>query len=54
MKLFPAEAASSKTLNAQRAVILRSVPIVAVGGITPFTMYDRRGFFDGFGLGSAL
>ncbi|MDQ2764482.1 MAG: 2-dehydro-3-deoxy-6-phosphogalactonate aldolase, partial [Pseudomonadota bacterium] len=42
LKLFPAEAASPKVLNAQRAVIPRATPILAVGGITPETMQDWR------------
>ncbi|MDO7840769.1 2-dehydro-3-deoxy-6-phosphogalactonate aldolase [Sphingomonas immobilis] len=54
LKLFPAEAASPKILKAQRAVIPRSVPILAVGGVTPETMADWRGACEGFGLGSAL
>ncbi|GHH26836.1 2-dehydro-3-deoxy-6-phosphogalactonate aldolase [Sphingomonas glacialis] len=54
LKLFPAEAATPKILNAQRAVIPRSVPILAVGGITPITMCEWRGSCEGFGLGSAL
>lgn len=54
LKLFPAEAASPKILNAQRAVIPRTVPILAVGGITPDTMADWRDACEGFGLGSAL
>ncbi|AUW57711.1 2-dehydro-3-deoxy-6-phosphogalactonate aldolase [Sphingobium sp. SCG-1] len=54
LKLFPAEAASPKILNAQRAVIPRTVPILAVGGITPDTMSNWSGSCEGFGLGSAL
>ena len=54
LKLFPAEAASPGVLKAQRAVIPRSVPILAVGGVTPETMRDWQGACDGFGLGSAL
>ena len=54
LKLFPAEAASPKILNAQRAVIPRTVPILAVGGISPVTMADWRGSCEGFGLGSGL
>ena len=53
LKLFPAEAASPKILNAQRAVIPRGVPILAVGGITPVTIgrlaRRMRGFRIGFG-----
>lgn len=54
LKLFPAEAASPQVLNAQRAVVPRSVPILAVGGITPNTISAWRNACDGFGLGSAL
>ena len=54
LKLFPAEAASPRILNAQRAVIPRSVPILAVGGVSPDTLADWWGVCDGFGLGSAL
>ncbi len=55
LKLFPAEAASPKVLKAIRAVIDDSVPILAVGGITPDSL---RGWLDGgangFGLGGGL
>ncbi len=55
LKLFPAEAASPKVLKAQRAVLPRDVPVLAVGGITPEGMAPwREGGADGFGLGSAL
>jgi 2-dehydro-3-deoxyphosphogalactonate aldolase len=54
LKLFPAEAASPRILNAQRAVIPRAVPILAVGGVSPETLADWRGACEGFGLGSAL
>lgn len=54
LKLFPAEAASPQILKAQRAVIPRSVPILAVGGVTPDRMAAWDGACDGFGLGSAL
>ncbi|WP_010219462.1 2-dehydro-3-deoxy-6-phosphogalactonate aldolase [Sphingomonas sp. PAMC 26621] len=54
LKLFPAEAASPKILNAQRAVIPRTCPILAVGGITLATMEDWHDACEGFGLGSAL
>lgn len=55
LKLFPAEAASPMVVKAQRAVLPREVPLVAVGGITPDAMapYLAAGV-DGFGLGSAL
>jgi 2-dehydro-3-deoxyphosphogalactonate aldolase len=54
LKLFPADAASPKMLNAQRAVIPRSTPIFAVGGVSPHSMANWRGACEGFGLGSAL
>ncbi|MEQ7874468.1 2-dehydro-3-deoxy-6-phosphogalactonate aldolase [Sphingomonas sp. ASV193] len=55
LKLFPAEAASPAVLKAQRAVLPRSVPLLAVGGITPDTLAPwRAAGADGFGLGSAL
>lgn len=54
LKLFPAEAASPRILGAQRAVIPRTVPILAVGSVSPETLVDWRGACDGFGLGSAL
>ncbi len=55
LKLFPAEAASPKVLKAQRAVLPRDVPVLAVGGVTPETMGPwRTAGADGFGLGSAL
>lgn len=55
LKFFPAEAASPAVLKAQRAVIPRSVPIFAVGGIVPEDMAPwRAAGADGFGLGSAL
>lgn len=54
LKLFPAEAASPRILLAQRAVIPRSIPILAVGGASPDTLADWWGACEGFGLGSAL
>lgn len=55
LKLFPAEAASPGVLKAQRAVLPRDVPVLAVGGITPEAMAPwRQAGADGFGLGSAL
>lgn len=55
LKLFPAEAASPAVLKAQLAVIPKSVPVIAVGGITPDNM---RGWLEagatGFGLGGGL
>lgn len=55
LKLFPAEAASPAVLKAQRAVLPRDVPVLAVGGIAPDTMAPwRAAGANGFGLGSAL
>ncbi|MFC0203970.1 2-dehydro-3-deoxy-6-phosphogalactonate aldolase [Novosphingobium soli] len=55
LKLFPAEAASPAVVKAQRAVLPREVPLLAVGGITPHNMEPwRAAGADGFGLGSAL
>jgi 2-dehydro-3-deoxyphosphogalactonate aldolase len=54
LKLFPAEAASPAVLKAQRAVLPASIPIFAVGGITPEAMSAWSGACEGFGLGSAL
>jgi 2-dehydro-3-deoxyphosphogalactonate aldolase len=55
LKLFPAEGAGPTVLKAQRAVLPRSVPVLAVGGIGPETMapWVAAGA-DGFGLGSGL
>ena len=55
LKLFPAEAATPAVLKAQRAVLPRDVPVLAVGGIAPDNMGPwRAAGADGFGLGSAL
>jgi 2-dehydro-3-deoxyphosphogalactonate aldolase len=55
LKLFPAEAASPTVLKAQRAVLPRDIPVLAVGGVGPDTMAPwRAAGADGFGLGSAL
>jgi 2-dehydro-3-deoxyphosphogalactonate aldolase len=55
LKLFPAEGASPAFLKAQRAVLPRAMPVLAVGGITPDTMAPwRAAGADGFGLGSNL
>ena len=55
LKLFPAEAASPGVLRAQLAVIPGTIPVLAVGGITPENMaaYLAAGA-RGFGLGSGL
>lgn len=55
LKLFPAEAASPGVLKAQRAVLPKDIPVLAVGGITPAGMAPwRAAGAGGFGLGSAL
>lgn len=55
LKLFPAEAASPAVLRAQRAVLPRDLPVLAVGGIAPDTMAPwHAAGANGFGLGSAL
>jgi 2-dehydro-3-deoxyphosphogalactonate aldolase len=55
LKLFPAECASPAVLKAQRAVLPRETPVLAVGGITPASLAAwRAAGADGFGLGSAL
>lgn len=55
LKLFPAEAASPAVLKAQRAVLPKAVPVLAVGGITPDGMAPwQAAGADGFGLGSAI
>ncbi len=55
LKLFPADGAPPALLKAQRAVLPRAMPILAVGGITPETMpvWQAAGA-NGFGLGSNL
>ena len=55
LKLFPAEAVQPKVVGAMRAVLPKSMPLLAVGGITPDGMAAwRAAGADGFGLGSAL
>ncbi len=55
LKLFPAEAANPAVVKAQRAVLPKDVPLLAVGGIAPDNMAPwRQAGADGFGLGSAL
>ena len=55
LKLFPAEGTTPAMLKAQRAVLPRDVPVLAVGGITPDTMADWvTAGANGFGLGSNL
>ncbi len=56
LKLFPAECLpDAKAVKAMRAVIPHTIPILPVGGISPFGMdsYMAVGA-SGFGLGSAL
>jgi 2-dehydro-3-deoxyphosphogalactonate aldolase len=55
LKLFPAEPMGASTLQAWRAIIPESVPILPVGGIVPdhLASYINAGA-SGFGLGSAL
>lgn len=55
LKLFPAEAASPAVVKAQKAVLPKNMPIIAVGGVR----IDNVGAWleagtDGFGLGSGL
>lgn len=55
LKLFPAEATSPTSVKALRAVLPKSVPIIAVGGITSDAMASwMSNGTDGFGLGSSL
>jgi 2-dehydro-3-deoxyphosphogalactonate aldolase len=55
LKLFPAEGASPAVLKAHLAVILRDVPVMAVGGIKPDNMQPwLEAGAAGFGLGSGL
>jgi 2-dehydro-3-deoxyphosphogalactonate aldolase len=55
LKLFPAEGASPAVLKAQRAVLPRHVPVLAVGGVNPGNMRPwLDAGADGFGLGSGL
>jgi len=55
LKLFPAEMIPPAAVKALRAVLPPQVPLLPVGGITPFTMagYLAAGA-SGFGVGSAL
>lgn len=55
LKLFPAEGASPSVLKAQKAVLPKDVPVLAVGGITPDNMQPwLEAGASGFGLGSGL
>ena len=55
LKLFPAEAASPKTVKAWKAVLPREVKVHAVGGVTPANMRDwADAGCAGFGIGSNI
>jgi 2-dehydro-3-deoxyphosphogalactonate aldolase len=55
LKLFPAEAASPKTVKAWKAVLPRDVSVYAVGGVTPANMkYWADAGCSGFGIGSNI
>jgi len=55
LKLFPAEAASPRTVKAWKAVLPRHVKIYAVGGVTPGNMQDwAEAGCAGFGIGSNI
>ena len=55
IKLFPAEAASPTVVKAQKAVLPKAVPLIAVGGVTPQSIPEwRAAGADGFGLGGGL
>lgn len=55
LKLFPAEGATPTVLKAQKAVLPKGVPVLAVGGITPDNMRPwLNAGAEGFGLGSGI
>lgn len=55
LKLFPAEGASPAYLKAQRAVLPKDLPLLAVGGVTPENLGQwMAAGAQGAGLGSAL
>jgi len=55
LKFFPAEAGSPAVIKAQRTVLPRTIPILAVGGITIDNVAAwRTAGADGFGVSSAL
>lgn len=55
LKLFPAEAASPRTVKAWKAVLPRDVSVYAVGGVTPANMKDwADAGCAGFGIGSNI
>ena len=55
LKLFPAEAASPAVVKAQKAVLPKDMPLIAVGGVRVDNMREwLDAGADGFGLGSGL
>ena len=55
LKLFPAEGATPTVLKAQRAVLPKEVPVLAVGGILPDNMRPwLEAGANGFGLGGGI
>lgn len=55
LKLFPAEAASPRTVKAWKAVLPRDVSVYAVGGVMPANMRDwADAGCTGFGIGSNI
>ena len=55
LKLFPAEAASPRTVKAWKAVLPREVNVYAVGGVTPANMKEwADAGCAGFGIGSNI
>jgi 2-dehydro-3-deoxyphosphogalactonate aldolase len=55
LKLFPAEAASPAVVKAQKAVLPKDIPLIAVGGVRLETVREwLDAGTDGFGLGSSL
>lgn len=55
LKLFPAEAASPRTVKAWKAVLPKDVKLYAVGGVTPANMKDwTEAGCAGFGIGSNI
>ena len=55
LKLFPAEAASPKTVKAWKAVLPRDAKVYAVGGVTPANMREwADAGCAGFGIGSNI
>lgn len=55
LKLFPAEAASPAVVKAQKAVLPKDIPLIAVGGVRVDNVREwLDAGVDGFGLGSGL